>query len=81
MSQCISEKEVKVDEIPLLKDHVPRVDRKMDNATKPSGAKRKHSVPRVATQSRPRKSPPKRIKAEPITTLTRSKKATKVILQ
>ena len=59
MSQCIDEKDVKVDEIPSLKDHVPRVDRKMDNATKPSIAERKQPIPRVARQSRQKKSSPK----------------------
>ena len=62
MSKHISEKDVKVDEILSLKDHVPRVDRKMDRATKPSIAERKQSILRVAKQSRPKKSTPKMTK-------------------
>ena len=77
MSQCISEKDVKVDEIPSLKDRVPRVDKKMDTATKPSSAEKKQAFPRVAQQSKPRKSPPSVTKAQPIATQTRSKKTSR----
>ena len=75
MSQRINEKDVKVDEIPLLKDHIPRVDSKMDQATKPSLAKKKQAIPRVARQRRTKKATPSMTKPDTIATLTRSKKA------
>ena len=75
MSHLIEEKDIKVDEIPSIKDQVPRVDSKMDQATKPSLAEKKQAIPRVAKQNKPKKAKPKVTNTEPIATRTRSKKA------
>ena len=75
MSQLLTDKDVKVDEIPSMKDQVPRVDSEMDQATKPSLAEKKQSIPRVAKQNKPKKAKPKVTNTEPIATRTRSKKA------
>ena len=74
----------------MLKDHVPRVDKEMDNATKSQTSKRKQSLPRVAKQKRsitkskttaPTSEPiaqrtrAKKTRSEPVASRTRSKKA------
>ena len=41
MSHIINNKQIKVDEIPSLKERVPKVDRRMDNVTKSTTEKRK----------------------------------------
>ena len=64
-----------MDEIPSLKDHVPRVDKEMDNATKPQTSKKKQSIPRVAKQKKSTKSKAAAPKLEPIAKRTRAKKA------
>ena len=66
MSHLINDKQIKVDEIPSLKERVPKVDKGMDNVTKTTAAKKRQSIPRVAVKRTAIKSKTKPPKTEPI---------------
>ena len=71
LSHLINDKQIKVDEIPSLKEQVMTVDRRMDSATKSTATKRKQSIPRVAKKSTATKAKARPTTTEPIARQTR----------